>query len=84
MMGGMEAKMHAVSKISLKYLNAHCMAVDNIGETVDESMRAMASLIANCNNISEHMAPVEQLLAQIKTVKRTLDVMEQACAAPRP
>lgn len=64
--------------ICTQYTAAHQVAVDGIGDAVDRSLSAMASLMVGCEQVSDNMPPVEQLMGQLKTVKRTLDLLESS------
>lgn len=59
-------------------MQVHHAAADAMGEAVDESIRGMSSLIVKCGEVSQNMKPVEDLVVQIKTVKRSLDILEAA------
>lgn len=78
MLGGLEANLHAMTAVSLKHVEAYQLAVDNIGASVDDSIDAMSSLLVKCDEINDAMRPVEQLMVQIKSVKRALDQLESA------
>eukprot|EP00047_Mylnosiga_fluctuans_P008145 m.6223 g.6223 ORF g.6223 m.6223 type:complete len:130 (-) comp2077_c0_seq1:142-531(-) len=82
LMGMLGANVHAMSGITKEYVEAHRMATENLGEGVDLCIKQMSSLIVKCNEISENMEPVETLCAQIRTIKKTLDVLENAASHP--
>jgi hypothetical protein len=64
--------MSTVSKICAE---AHLLASQNIGEVflnfqayfeaVDDAIKQMSSLIVKCEEISDNMAPIEQLVIQM-------------------
>jgi hypothetical protein len=48
---------------------------------VDQSIDAMSSLMIGCEQISKNMPPVEALIEQLRLVKETLTVLEEAVDA---
>eukprot|EP00039_Didymoeca_costata_P005008 m.77680 g.77680 ORF g.77680 m.77680 type:complete len:152 (+) comp12636_c0_seq1:169-624(+) len=81
--GGLRVNLHALSNICRQYIEVHQLAVNGIGETVDRSLAAMSSLMVGCEQISENMPPVEKLIEQLKSVKKTLDILEDAVLPPK-
>lgn len=76
--GGLRVNFHALSNICKQYITAHQLAVEGIGSTVDRSLSAMSSLMVGCEQISENMPPVDQLVEQLQNVKTTLDILESS------
>eukprot|EP00040_Diaphanoeca_grandis_P002142 m.20651 g.20651 ORF g.20651 m.20651 type:complete len:223 (-) comp13035_c1_seq1:77-745(-) len=74
--GGLAVNLHALSHICTQYISVHEMAVTEVGVAVDRSLAAMSSLMIGCEQISENMPPVEQLMEQLTKVKETLDILE--------
>ena len=50
-------------------------------QSVDQSIDAMSSLMIGCEQISKNMPPVEALIEQLRAVKETLTVLEEAVDA---
>jgi len=76
MLGGLKTNLSAFSAVSMQYMEAHCLAVEGLGAAVDKSIDAMSCVLVRCGQLSESMAPLNRLMTDIKTVKRTLDALE--------
>ncbi|XP_077982197.1 uncharacterized protein LOC144437184 isoform X1 [Glandiceps talaboti] len=76
MLGNLKGTLHNMSAISVGYIQTHRDAVDRMGESVDNSVKSMYSLIAKCEELNKNMQPVYQLSRQIKEIKRRLDLLE--------
>jgi len=74
--GGLTVNLHALQHICSQYITVHETAVADVGQAVDRSVSAMSSLMIGCEQISENMPPVEQLMEQLTKVKETLDILE--------
>ena len=72
----------SVSSPSRPYTKAHQLSVDGIGDAVDLSLTAMSSLMMGCEQVSENMPPVDRLVEQLRGVKKTLSILEDAVNAP--
>mmetsp|Transcript_16748 Transcript_16748/g.43468 ORF Transcript_16748/g.43468 Transcript_16748/m.43468 type:complete len:145 (+) Transcript_16748:46-480(+) len=79
--GSLTANLNALTMIASRYSEVHKMAVDDVGKSVDHSIDAMSSLMIGCEQISENMPPIEKLIEQLKTVKDTLTILEDAVDA---
>eukprot|EP00051_Salpingoeca_urceolata_P014311 m.181821 g.181821 ORF g.181821 m.181821 type:complete len:155 (+) comp18047_c0_seq1:86-550(+) len=82
LLGGLEAQLRALSSISLSYVGTYGMALEHISSDVDASIKNMSVLISQCGKISEHMEPVDELVARIATIKTQLDVLEEVVGKP--
>lgn len=81
----MNGSVESTSNMSLWILCARIYSCSTQLKTVDQSIDAMSSLMVGCEQISENMAPVEKLMEQLKAVKDTLTILEEAVdAADQP
>ena len=63
--GGLSINLHALSSICAQYITVHQTAVTDVGESVDRSLSAMSSLMIGCEQITDNMPPIEQLMEQL-------------------
>lgn len=76
MMGNIRSNLHKMSAITVGCLEAYKTSVDITCDSVDSSIKSMYALMAKCEELSKTMEPVHQIGAQIKEIKRILDLFE--------
>ena len=69
----------AITKMDAKALGVYNSSIDRASSTVDKSVKGMYTLIAKCEELNSNMEPIAQIAAQIKDIKRALDVFEAMC-----
>ncbi|XP_033114123.1 uncharacterized protein LOC117114559 isoform X1 [Anneissia japonica] len=79
MLGNLTGSIHNMSAITVGHIQTYKHAADKVGFTVDQSVKAMYSLMAKCEQLNKMMEPVQDLAQQIKGIKRLLDELESKC-----
>ncbi|XP_071960551.1 uncharacterized protein [Antedon mediterranea] len=79
MLGHLIGSIHNMSAITVGHIQTYKDAADKVGSTVDQSVKAMYSLIAKCEQLDNMMQPVDDLAKQIKGIKKLLDELELKC-----
>lgn len=79
LLGTLAASLKSMSVISVQSVDTYNTSIQNVEDTVDVSIKNMYTLIAKCEELNSHMGPVYTMAAQIKDIKRTLDVFESVC-----
>jgi len=79
-MGGLHAQLYAMSKITLQSVDAYQMSINNLGEVVDKCVADTSVLVSKADELNAEMAPIHNIAAQIKEIKRILEILENACA----
>ena len=79
MLGNLSNSMRAMTVVTDQHLHAYDSSVKHLSETVDSSIKTMYTLIAHCEQVDSRMAPIYKMAAQIKEIKRTLDILEGVC-----
>ena len=54
-------------------------AIDHVYGEVEQNIKAMYGLIAKCEELDRKMKPVTELATQVRTIKETLDLLENVC-----
>lgn len=79
LLGTLAASLKSMSVVSVQSVDAYKTSIQNVEDTVDVSVKNMYSLIAKCEELNDNMKPLYNMAAQIKDIKRTLDVLESVC-----
>ncbi|XP_031552306.1 uncharacterized protein LOC116289501 [Actinia tenebrosa] len=69
----------SMSVVGVQGTDTYKSTVENAEVTVDASIKSMHALIAKCEELHSYMGPLYSMSAQIKDIKRTLDVFESVC-----
>lgn len=79
LLGTLAASLKSLSVISVQSVDTYKTSIQNVEDSVDLSIKNMYTLIAKCEELNSHMGPLYNIAAQIKDIKRTLDVFESVC-----
>ncbi|XP_072305472.1 BLOC-1-related complex subunit 6 isoform X1 [Eucyclogobius newberryi] len=79
MMKSLNGTIQNMTALSVGYIQTYRDSVDSLGESVDMSIKGMYTLMARCEELDRSMQPIHGLAAQIRDIKRTLDVLEAVC-----
>ena len=79
MMSSLNKHMNGISSTSVEYVECYRDSVKNIGNMTDTTTKAMAKLIAKCEEMNRSMEPLYSMSKQVKAIKSLLDQFEELC-----
>lgn len=79
MMHNLKKNMNGICSSSVQHAECYRECVKNIGNLTDTSTKAMANLIAKCEEMNRSMEPLYSMGEQLKMLKLLLDQFEERC-----
>lgn len=64
---------------TLDIVSVYDGAINNVHSEVEQNIKAMYGLIAKCEELDRKMKPLNELATQVRTIRETLDLLEDAC-----
>ena len=70
-------ELSSITKVSFESVQTYHNTINNTHIEVENSIRSMYGLIAKCEELDQKMKPLADLAVQVKSIKQTVDVLEQ-------
>ena len=64
---------------TLEIVSVYDGAINHVHSEVEQNIKAMYGLIAKCEELDRKMKPLNELADQVRTIRETLDHLENAC-----
>lgn len=64
---------------TLEIVSVYDSAINRVHNEVEQNIKAMYGLIAKCEELDRKMKPLNELAGQVRTIRETLDHLENAC-----
>ena len=64
---------------TLEIVSVYDGAINHVHSEVEQNIKAMYGLIAKCEELDRKMNPLNELAGQVRTIRETLDQLENAC-----
>ena len=72
--------LHKSSAITVGNIQTCVTGVEDLGKTIDESVRSMYSLIASSEELDREMKPIYEIAEKVKRIKTVLTALEDNMA----
>ncbi|KAL6053876.1 hypothetical protein QOT17_017737 [Balamuthia mandrillaris] len=73
----MRHKLHSMTGLSAQYMAALKLSSESLAETTNGAVEHMQDFLSKCERLHQDMLPIQELAAQIKEIRKTLDGFEQ-------